>query len=263
MLATALLGCVLAMSPSVQANEIPLQDVMAATEGKHEASTAHDTPATQIGSTAIASAMATATPEHVEEAARSQDHFSAMSSDKNAPATSERMLNEELLEPPVLAFVTMDQRLGQLGERVLIQGDEVNSQNGQTSGFRLSAGFSPDWNEVFDLGAELRYRESEDVASSHGGNRHVEDVTSFGGSLIAGLRFGSFGLYGKTGVSQWVTDPVTGANSITSSSGMARTKGIGARWLNEDWIGQVEFEESDAPELEHLNMVSASIHVPF
>ncbi len=263
MLATALFGCVLTMSSSVQANEIPLQEIMAATEGEHEVNAAHDSTAIQVGSTAIASAMATATTEHSEEAARSQSHFSAKSSDKNSPATSERILNEELLEPPVLAFVTMDQRLGQLGERVLIQGDEVNSQDGQTSGFRLSAGFSPDWNEVFDLGAELRYRESEDVASSHGGNRHVEDVTSLGGSLIAGLRFGSFGLYGKTGVSQWATDPVTGANSIASSSGMARTKGIGARWLNEDWIGQLEFEESDAPELEHLNMVSASIHVPF
>ena len=164
---------------------------------------------------------------------------------------------------PAPSFSTLSQEIVRLDNGLLLQGDEVHTPDGYTSGFRLTAGFTPVPSDGLDLGAELRYRESNNVPTSVGGN-HVQDVTSFGGSLIAGLRVGAFGLYGKTGYAQWSSDPVTGSQQIETSSGMARIQGFGARWLADDgWIGQLEMEEIDHPLLEHLNMVTASVHLPF
>lgn len=161
------------------------------------------------------------------------------------------------------SFSSFSQEIVQLDNGLLVQGDEVRTQDGYTSGFRLTAGFAPQPSDYFDLGAELRYRESNDVPTRVGGS-HVQDVTSIGGSLIAGLRVGAFGLYGKAGYAQWSSDPVTGSQQIETSSGEAHVKGIGARWLADDgWIGQLEMEEIDHPMLEHLNMLTASVHIPF
>lgn len=166
-------------------------------------------------------------------------------------------------EHPAPSFSTLSQEIVRLNNGVLLQGDEVHTPDGHTSGFRLTAGFTPKLSDGVDLGAELRYRESDNVPTNVGGE-HVQDVISLGGSLIAGLRVGAFGLYGKAGYTQWSSDPVTGAQQNDANSGLARVQGFGARWLaNTGWIGQLEMEEVDHPLLEHLNMVTASVHVPF
>ncbi|MGQ7247043.1 hypothetical protein ACUN9Y_06860 [Halomonas sp. V046] len=161
------------------------------------------------------------------------------------------------------AFSGMSREILRMDNGVLVQGDDVHTPDGYTSGFRLTAGFSPEETPTLDVGAELRYRESDDVPSSSGGINHVQDFTSLGGSLVAGLRVGRFGIYGKTGMAQWASDPVTGRSVATPTHGTTRVQGFGARWLTSSWIGQVEFEEVNDRELEHLNMITASFHLPF
>ena len=161
------------------------------------------------------------------------------------------------------AFSGMGQEIVRLDSGVLVQGDKVHTPDGYTSGFRLTAGMAPQQESGWDLGAELRYRQSDDVPMSSSDSQHVQDVTSLGGSLVAGFRVGHFGVYGKTGMAQWVSDPVTGRNTFDSTSGSTRVQGLGARWMTRSWIGQVEFEEVNDPELEHLNMITASFHLPF
>lgn len=208
-------------------------------------------------------ASQTADPAKAEEStspSSSPPHGPAMDTERAEDQTTDFKPSSQR---PAPSFSTLSQEIVRLDNGLLLQGDEVHTPDGYTSGFRLTAGFSPVPSDGLDLGAELRYRESNNVPTSVGGN-HVQDVTSFGGSLIAGLRVGDFGLYGKTGYAQWSSDPVTGSQQIETSSGMARIQGFGARWLADDgWIGQLEMEEIDHPLLEHLNMVTASVHLPF
>ncbi|QFT85571.1 hypothetical protein FIU88_11340 [Halomonas sp. THAF12] len=148
------------------------------------------------------------------------------------------------------------------GMRLL--GGNVESPDGVTSGFRLTTGISPRGLPSFDFGAEVRYRESNDVPVSGATRDTLLDTTSLGGSLMAGVRFGALGLYAKSGLAGWQGKAASGHAPELSEGGMTRVNGIGARFgFANDWVSRLEMERVDDPALEHLNMVTASVHMPF
>ncbi|MCK2182719.1 hypothetical protein [Halomonas getboli] len=148
------------------------------------------------------------------------------------------------------------------GMRLL--GGDVESPDGVTSGFRLAAGFSPRGLPSFDLGAEVRYRESDDVPVAGATRSTLLDTTSLGGSLLAGVRFGALGLYAKSGLAGWQGKAAGGHAPELPEGGMTRVNGFGARFgFANDWVSRLEVERVDDPALEHLNMVTASIQMAF
>ncbi|MBB3139997.1 hypothetical protein [Halomonas organivorans] len=143
-----------------------------------------------------------------------------------------------------------------------LQGDGVESPDGVTSGFRLTAGFSPRGLPRLDIGAEVRYRESDDVPVSVAARDTLLDTTSLGGSLLAGVRLGHLGLYAKSGLAGW-QGHAAGGNPDLPEGGTTRVNGFGARLSFASWVSRLEVERVDDPTLSHLNMVTASIHMPF
>lgn len=154
--------------------------------------------------------------------------------------------------------------LTSIGEGLELLGDSLTSMDGVTSGFRLTAGFTPMDLPLLDIGAELDYRESEEVpfVASHGNNQLV-DTTSIGGSLLAGVRMGNFGMYAKSGYAGWQGEVVTGRPGASLEGGMARVNGFGAHLAVNGIVSRLNYERFDEPSLSHLNMVTASIHIPF
>lgn len=154
--------------------------------------------------------------------------------------------------------------IARLGNGMRLQGDDVESPDGMTSGFRLTAGLSPRGLPSFDFGAEIRYRESNDVPVSNVTHDTLLDTTSLGGSLLAGVRVGRLGLYAKSGVAGWQGKAASGHAPELSEGGTTRVNGFGARFgFANDWVSRLEVERVDDPALEHLNMVTASVHMPF
>ncbi|HSH48707.1 MAG TPA: hypothetical protein VK991_08995 [Halomonas sp.] len=154
--------------------------------------------------------------------------------------------------------------LTSIGESLRLLGDSVTSLDGLTSGFRLTAGFTPYELPLLDIGAEIDYRESEEVplVASQGDSQLV-DTTSLGGSLLAGLRLGNFGVYAKSGFASWQGVAVTGQPGVNLDGGMTRVNGFGAHLAVSGVVGRLQYERFDEPSLEHLNHVTASIHLPF
>ncbi|MCG6657902.1 hypothetical protein HOP52_09050 [Halomonas campisalis] len=151
-----------------------------------------------------------------------------------------------------------------LDNGLLLQGNSVSTPDGFTSGFRVVAGYRPLSLPRLDLGAEITYRASDEVPSSYAGENIILNTTSLGGSLIAGLRLGQFGLYAKTGYADWAGNPVSrGDGRQMSTAGTSRIQGFGARLQFNRAVSRLEFEEIDAPSMAHLNLLTASIHFPF
>ncbi|MEQ6918243.1 hypothetical protein [Halomonas aquatica] len=160
----------------------------------------------------------------------------------------------------------MAQSLVLLDNGMIVQGDDVATPDGYTSGFRLTAGFSPRTLPYLDLGAEFSYRQSDDVPNAGESGGRLLDTTSMGGSLMAGVRFGPLGLYAKSGVAEWhgnlaVRDDQ--AESIGGSGGTTRISGFGARLQMRHLVSRLEYEAIDAPAMDHLNLMTASVHYPF
>ncbi len=154
--------------------------------------------------------------------------------------------------------------LARLDNGLQLLGGNVESPDGVTSGFRLTAGLSPRGLPTLDFGAEVRYRESNDVPVAGDTRDTLLDTTSLGGSLLAGIRFGRLGLYAKSGLAGWQGKAASGHAPELSEGGMTRVNGVGARYgFAGDWVSRIEMERVDDPALEHLNMVTASIHLPF
>lgn len=149
-----------------------------------------------------------------------------------------------------------------LDNGLMIQGGDVQSPDGYTSGFRVTAGFTPANLPRLDLGAEISYRTSDDVPVVDDGNHQLLDTTSLGGSLVAGMRLGDFGLYAKSGLAEWRGDAAGRAPSL-DAGGTARVQGFGARWQGRRFVTRLEVEEIDDPAMAHLNLMTASIHYPF
>lgn len=164
--------------------------------------------------------------------------------------------------PP--AYVAQASDLMHLDNGVMIEGQDIETQDGYTSGFRLTAGFSPWRLPLLDLGAEISYRESDEVPTRFGGQALILDTTSLGGSLIAGLRLGQWGLYAKSGFAEWEGDPIIPNDALAlDTGGTARVQGFGVRLQFNGLVSRVEYEEFDAPSMAHLNLVTASVHIPF
>ncbi|WP_280554385.1 hypothetical protein [Halomonas sp. 25-S5] len=164
-------------------------------------------------------------------------------------------------DSPMPAYGGMAQDLMHLDNGMIIQGRGVKTPDGYTSGFRLTAGFTPQYLPRLDLGAEFSYRESDDVPVSLTDGQQLLDTTSLGGSLVAGVRLGPLGLYAKSGLAEWQGDPVGDGDPLRG--GTARVQGFGARLQLHHLVSRLEFEEIKAPAMNHLNLMTASIHYPF
>ncbi|MDR5866306.1 hypothetical protein [Halomonas koreensis] len=161
------------------------------------------------------------------------------------------------------AFTGEATDIARLDNGLRLLGDEVASPDGMTSGFRLTAGFSPRGLPSFDLGAEVRYRESDDVPVAGDTRDTLLDTTSLGGSLLAGVRLGRLGLYAKSGLAGWQGQAPHAREAGIPEGGTTRINGFGARLSFDRWISRLEFEEVDDPALSHLNLITASVHLPF
>ncbi|WP_245904470.1 hypothetical protein [Billgrantia lactosivorans] len=171
-------------------------------------------------------------------------------------------LNASPLNRPSYASRTSD--LMYLDNGVVLEGGDLETIDGYTSGFRVTAGFSPMNLPLLDLGAEFTYRESDEVPTRQADQAMLVDTTTLGGSLVAGVRMGQFGLYAKSGFAEWEGDPVTQSESLyAATNGTARIQGFGARLQRDRLVSRLEFEEIDAPSMAHLNLITASLHYAF
>ncbi|MDR5874039.1 hypothetical protein QC815_03805 [Halomonas gomseomensis] len=159
-----------------------------------------------------------------------------------------------------LAYTSPHSELLKLENGVILEGSDLTSIDRYTSGFRLSAGFSPWQLPHLDLGAELAYRESEEVPVSS--SSLIMDTLSLGGALVAGLRLGSFSVYAKSGLTEWRGKSYRPAQEL-DDGGTALLQGFGATLTFDRLVSRLEYERIDAPTLDHLNTLSASLHLPF
>ncbi|HSP32340.1 MAG TPA: hypothetical protein VLO13_10115 [Halomonas sp.] len=162
--------------------------------------------------------------------------------------------------PPVMAYTSPDSEFIQLDNGVILEGSDLSSLDTYTSGFRLTAGFSPWRLPQLDIGAEIAYRESEEVPLSSTINPLVMDTLSLGGAIVAGVRMGAFSVYAKSGVTEWRGESYA---SGADEGGTALLQGFGATMTVNRLISRFEYERIDTPTLSHLNMLSASLHLPF
>jgi len=163
---------------------------------------------------------------------------------------------------PPLAYTSPQGELLQLENGVVLEGSDLASIDIYTSGFRLSAGFSPWQLPQVDIGAELAYRESEEVPISSSINPLIMDTLSLGGALVAGLRMGAFSIYAKSGLTEWRGESYRPAQEI-DDGGTAMLQGFGATLTIDRLVSRLEYERIDTPTLDHLNTLSASLHLPF
>ena len=163
-------------------------------------------------------------------------------------------------KPPVMAYTAPDSELMQLENGVILEGSDLQSLDNYSSGFRVTAGFSPWRLPQLDIGAEIAYRESEEISTSSSVNPLIMDTLSLGGAIVAGVRMGAFSVYAKSGITEWRGESdVEGADE----SGTAMLQGFGATVTVNRLVSRLEYERINSPPLEHLTMLSASLHLPF
>lgn len=160
------------------------------------------------------------------------------------------------------SFAGQDAELMRLDNGVVIEGRDIDTPDGYTSGFRLIAGYSPFQLPRLDLAAEFSYRQSNEVPTRLGEQQLLINSVSVGGSLMAGVRIGRLGLYAKSGVAGWEGDAVMPRDAL-NTAGTTRVTGLGARLQFERVVSRLELEEFDAPDMAHLNLLTASLHIPF
>ena len=160
------------------------------------------------------------------------------------------------------SFAGKDSDLMRLDNGMVLEGRDIETPDGYTSGFRLIAGFTPLRLPRLDLAAEFSYRESDEVPTRLGDNSLLVNSISLGGSLMAGVRIGQLGLYAKSGLAGWEGDAVIPRDAL-NTAGTTRVTGLGARLEFNHLVSRLEFEEFDAPDMAHLNLLTASLHFPF
>lgn len=160
------------------------------------------------------------------------------------------------------AFAGKASDLMRLENGMVIEGRDIETPDGYTSGFRVIAGFSPLRLPRLDLAAEFSYRESDEVPTRMGEHQLLVNSVSLGGSLMAGVRIGRLGLYAKSGMAGWEGDAVIPRDAL-NTAGTTRVTGLGARMEFNHLVSRLEFEEFDAPDMAHLNLFTASLHFPF
>lgn len=190
----------------------------------------------------------------------SLDHEPAHYSE--APRDWLAALTPTSMAPP--SYASRQSDLMFLDNGMVLEGGDLETPDGFTSGFRLTASYSPSSLPLLDIGAEFTYRESEEVPIHQADQALLVNTTTLGGSLLAGIRLGQFGLYAKSGFAEWEGDPVTRGDTMdTATAGSARIQGFGARLKQDHMESRLEFEEIDAPNMSHLNLLTASFHYAF
>ncbi|XKH59041.1 hypothetical protein LG290_10010 [Halomonas sediminis] len=165
-------------------------------------------------------------------------------------------------ESIIPAYSAPDSELLQLDNGVIIEGSNLSSQDTYTSGFRVTAGFSPWQSPRLDLGAELAYRASDEVPIDAGSSSMLIDTLSLGGALVAGIRMGAFSVYAKSGLTEWRGES-NNARKLHDKGGTANIEGFGATMTIDRLVSRLEYERIDASNLSHLNQLTASVHLPF
>ncbi|MDI4636006.1 MULTISPECIES: outer membrane beta-barrel protein [Halomonadaceae] len=146
-----------------------------------------------------------------------------------------------------------------LDNGLTIGGSQVSTANGDTSGFRVMAGYFFSRLPHLEFGAELAYLESNNVSVSLDGSPTLLDTISVNGSLLAGVKMGRVGVFAKSGLAEWRGD-TNSPDSSGSLGGTAPLYGMGANMrLHRSLIGQMEYEVIDSNDLKHLTMATASL----
>ncbi|PJX13006.1 hypothetical protein CWI66_14550 [Halomonas sp. 141] len=160
----------------------------------------------------------------------------------------------------LLAYAAPDGEWIRLDNGVVLEGSDLSSLDTNTTGFRLTAGFSPERLPRLDIGAEIAYRESEEVPITSQVSPLLMDTLSLGGALVAGVRMGAVSVYAKSGFTEWRGEAY---QPHADDGGTALLQGFGATMTVNRLISRFEYERIDTPTLSHLNMLSASLHLPF
>nr|WP_298058168.1 hypothetical protein [uncultured Halomonas sp.] len=162
--------------------------------------------------------------------------------------------------PAVMAYTAPNSELMQLENGVILEGSNLRSLDNYSSGFRVTAGFSSWRLPQLDIGAEIAYRESEEISITSSANPLIMDTLSLGGAIVAGVRMGAFSVYAKSGITEW-----RGESELegTDTGGTAMLQGFGATMTINRLVSRLEYERIDTPTLSHLTMLSASLHMPF
>ncbi|WP_430886806.1 hypothetical protein [Halomonas llamarensis] len=160
-----------------------------------------------------------------------------------------------------LAYTAPDSELLQLDNGVILEGSDLSGLDAYSSGFRVTAGFTPWYLPQIDIGAEIAYRESDEVPIASGVNSMLMNTMSLGGALVAGMRMGTFSIYAKSGLTEWRGE--TYSPQGVDDSGTSMLHGLGASVRVNRLISRLEYERIDAPTLNHLSQLSASLHLPF
>jgi len=77
---------------------------------------------------------------------------------------------------------------------------------------------------------------------------------------VAGVRMGAVSIYAKSGFTEWRGEAY---QPQADDGGTALLQGFGATMTINRLISRFEYERIDAATLSHLNMLSASLHLPF
>ncbi|RAR59076.1 MULTISPECIES: outer membrane beta-barrel protein [Halomonadaceae] len=146
-----------------------------------------------------------------------------------------------------------------LDNGLTIGGSKVNTANGDTTGFRVMAGYFFSRLPHLEFGAELAYLESNNVSVSLDGSPTLLDTISMNGSLLAGVKMGRVGVFAKSGLAEW-RGSIDSPESSGSMGGTAPIYGMGANMrLYRSLVGQLEYEVIDSNDLDHLTMATASL----
>lgn len=164
-------------------------------------------------------------------------------------------------EVSAMAYTAPSSELMQLDNGMVLEGSNLASLDTYTTGFRLAAGFSPSQRlPQLDIGAEIAYRESEEVPIASNATPLIMDTLSLGGAIVAGIRMGAFSIYAKSGLTEWRGETDL---PLVDEGGTAMLQGFGATMTINRLVSRLEYERVDAPTLSHLNQLSASLHFPF
>ncbi len=207
--------------------------------------------------------FATADAEQSGEEKRS-DASQVDTGQENAPSQSSHQEATQILSELELStspIVTNEEVLVVLDNGVVLDGKELSSLDGNTSGFRFKAGYSLPRLPRLDIGAEIAYLESEETPAALAGRQILLNTTTLNGALTAGIRIGQLTLFAKSGLAEWSGETETHLEeNIGRLGGTAHIYGLGARMeFGGGVVGHLDYERIDAPVLEHLNLTTARL----
>ncbi len=121
--------------------------------------------------------------------------------------------------------------------------------DGSDTGFKIFAGYNIGFIPLVDFSVEASYVNFGSPITGSG-SVDVSAINAFG---LAGLSFGPFGVFAKTGITNWDLEASTG-----SESGTDPVYGIGARFAIGSFAVRAEYEIYDLGIEADLDMISIS-----